>query len=95
MHKDPLTQWEDGFPYDLLAPSGVGPSSTMRQIRDASFALMAQGAMTPQVRRAWDTLRRPERRLVVDFFMCQQEWPELEAGEEADAGGNDAGQAIS
>ena len=80
MYKDPLTEWEDGFPYDLLAPAGVTPESSMQEIRDSSFILMAQGEMTPQVRRAWDTLRQPDRRLVVDFFMIQGEHNYLTIG---------------
>jgi hypothetical protein len=75
MRKDSLISWEDGFPYDLLAPAGIHPASTMQEIRDASFSLMAQGAMTPEIRNAWDTLRRSERRLAVDFFICETEQP--------------------
>jgi len=69
MRKDPRTVWEGGFPYDVLASVGIGPESSMRSIRQASFTLMASGAMTPMARRAWDTLRNPASRLVIDFFM--------------------------
>jgi len=66
--KDPLFQWDGPFPYDVLATVGVTPDSTMQQVNDASFDLMAQG-MTPKVRAAWDELRLVRRRLVVDFFL--------------------------
>lgn len=68
---DPLTVWEDGFPYALLAGAGITPDSSMAEIKEASFTLMKQG-MTPEQRAAWDTLRFPERRLVVDFFLYRQ-----------------------
>lgn len=73
MFKDPLTIWADGFPYDLLSPAGITPDSSQREIRDAAFTLMAQGPMAPEVRHAWDTLRQPERRLAVDFFMLEED----------------------
>lgn len=85
MIKEPLTQWDDGFPYDLLAPVGVTPDSSMQMVRDASFTLMAQNAMTPAMRQAWDTLRRPDRRLVVDFFMIHGEYASLFAASSQEA----------
>jgi hypothetical protein len=92
MLKDPLTEWEDGFPYDLLVPAGITPESSMQEIQDASFTLLEQGAMTPQVRKAWDALRHPDRRLVVDFFMIQGEfdYPTIE-GRVEEQGETDVG----
>jgi hypothetical protein len=69
MRKDPLTEWEEGFPYDLLAPVGVTPDSPMAVVREALFLLMARGTVPAADRQAWEALRRPERRRVVDFFM--------------------------
>jgi hypothetical protein len=69
MLKDPLTGWDGPFPYDALAPAGITPAASMKQVVDASFDLMAQGAMSPEVREAWDQLRIPRRRLFVDFFL--------------------------
>ncbi len=55
--------------YDILAPFGVVPDSTMEQVREASFDLMEQsGGMTKTQRRAWDALRKIETRLVADFL---------------------------
>ena len=55
--------------YDILAPFGITPDSTMEQIRDVSFDLMEQpGGMTKTQRRAWDALRKIETRLVADFL---------------------------
>ena len=55
--------------YDVLAPFGITPDSTMEQILDAGFDLMEQpDGMTKVQRRAWDALRKAEPRLVVDFF---------------------------
>jgi hypothetical protein len=69
MFKDPTTHWPDGFPYDLLAPAGITPDSSMKEIMNAGWSLMPLGGMTPEVRQAWDTLRDPAQRLMVDFFM--------------------------
>jgi len=65
MIKDPLV---DSDAYDVLAGVGVTPHSSMREVLDGSFELMAQGRMTPDARRAWDELRSPPRRLVVDLL---------------------------
>jgi hypothetical protein len=69
MLKDPLTTWDGLFPYDALAPAGITPDSSMKEIMDASFDLMAQGLMTPEIRAAWDELRIKQKRLLVDFFL--------------------------
>ncbi len=69
MLKDPLTRWQGPFPYDLLAPVGITPQSSLKEVMDASYDLMAQGLMTPDVRAAWDKLRHTSERLVVDFFL--------------------------
>jgi hypothetical protein len=79
MIKDPFTRWPDGvFPYDALASVDVTPQSSLREVRDASFELMARGLMTPEVRAAWDSLRDCQRRLFVDFFLYQLD-PDAEA----------------
>ena len=69
MLKDPSNQHGSLSPYDLLAPVGITPESSMKEVMDASFDLMAQGLMTPEVRQAWDELRLPQRRFFVDFFL--------------------------
>jgi hypothetical protein len=69
MIKDPFTRWPGLFPYDALAPVGVTPHSSLREVLDASFELMARGLMTPEVREAWDRLRDPQKRQFVDFFL--------------------------
>lgn len=71
MWKDPLLNWPGGFPYDVLHEVSITPDSTMSEVLDASFELMAQGAMTEQARAAWDELRFVDRRQVVDFFLYQ------------------------
>ena len=79
MLKDPLTDWDGTFPYDALACVGITPDSTMKQVIDASFELMAQNRMTPEVRAAWDHLRIKDKRLLVDFFLYQFD-PHTELG---------------
>jgi len=75
MFKDPATRWDGTFPYDALAPAGITPGSSAKEILDASYELMARCLMTPVVRRAWDELRAPDRRLVADFFMYEVDLP--------------------
>lgn len=79
MLKDPLTDWDGIFPYDALACVGITPYSTMKEVIDASFELMAQNRMTPEVRAAWDHLRIKQKRLLVDFFLYQFD-PHTELG---------------
>jgi hypothetical protein len=69
MLRDPCLRWPGCFPYDALAPAGITPGSTQREVLDASFELMAQGRMTAEARQAWDELRRVPRRLAVDFLL--------------------------
>lgn len=78
--QDPLLDWDGVFPYDALAAVGVTPQSTMQQIRDVSFDLMARG-MSVEERAAWDQLRLVEKRLVVDFFLYQTDEFIRNAGE--------------
>ena len=71
MTRDPLTTWAGVFPYDALAPAGITPNSTMKQVKDALFDLMTQGPVSHEARAAWDELRITQRRLLVDFFLYQ------------------------
>ena len=90
MIKDPELKWNGPFPYDVLAAAGLTPHSTMREVKDASFVLMARDAMTPEVRAAWDELRLTPRRLLADFFLYPTDLPA-----EADpAAGPDTGTAL-
>lgn len=66
---EPLLTWPDGQPYEILASAGVGPSSTMAEVRDASFALMEARAFGRAQRLAWDALKSVPQRLAVDFMM--------------------------
>ena len=74
MFDDPLSDWEDGSPYDALAAAGVTSTSPAQAVRDASYVLMERAAMTAAARRAWEELRHPGRRLVVDFFMLHEDY---------------------
>jgi hypothetical protein len=81
MFKDPLLRWSGHHPYDVLANAGITPDSTLREILDVSFDLMAQGLMTAEARQAWDELRLVSRRLVVDFFLYPVDLPADAAGD--------------
>jgi hypothetical protein len=69
MIRDPLLRGSGLCPYDALEAVGVDPDTPTSAILEASFELMARGRMTPEVRRAWDQLRHPDRRLTVDFLL--------------------------
>src|SRR5262249_5006056 len=52
------------YPYEVLAKYGVHPGWTAREID----GLVPYGA---EVRRAWDALRFPQRRLQVDYLLLR------------------------
>lgn len=67
--KDPLTEWDGPFPYDVFADVGISPQSSHKDVQDAPFALLRENRFTPEARVAWDELRRIDRRLFVDLFI--------------------------
>ena len=60
----------DGYPYEVLEGSGIAPHSSHDEVLEASFQLQGAG-WSAELRRALDEVRRPETRLVVDFFLYQ------------------------
>lgn len=69
---DPSAACARGNPYAVIASAGVTPDSTLAEMREASFALMAREDLDDSWRDAWDELRIVPRRLVVDFFFYHQ-----------------------
>ncbi len=65
---DPSAACRRRNPYAVLASTGVTTDSTLAQLRDVSFALMANDDVDDSWREAWDELRIAPRRLIVDFF---------------------------
>lgn len=72
---DPFALSPELLPYAALREAGIHPGSPADAIKDASFALMEKGAMTPAARLAWDQLRSPEGRLRVDAVLYRLEDP--------------------
>jgi len=68
MYQDPDMTWDGEFPYDVLAPAGITPDSSRRQVLGAIkyFTQRQQGG---NVQRAWKMLRISEERLFFDFFL--------------------------
>lgn len=69
---DPHVPWDDGeSPYRLLAArlaeGGLNPSVTNREVQDILFDLLGK-PLSAAERRAWDELRLPQARLLVDFL---------------------------
>ncbi|MEV7190319.1 hypothetical protein AB0N81_00740 [Streptomyces sp. NPDC093510] len=69
MIKDPSADGGGPSPYDLLAPAGVTPWTSHKDMQDVSFELLARHLMTPVTQQAWDELRGVRRRLLVDLFL--------------------------
>jgi hypothetical protein len=63
----------DGTPcaYERMARFGLGPDSSARDVKDASFAMTPQDERDPAVALAWEDLRLPARRLVVDLWALE------------------------
>ncbi|MFD4629256.1 hypothetical protein ACFVYR_05045 [Streptomyces sp. NPDC058284] len=56
-------------PYEVLAPAGVTPWTSHKDMQDVSFELLARHLMTPVTQQAWDELRGVRRRLLNDLLM--------------------------
>ncbi|MET7358085.1 hypothetical protein ABZS76_06500 [Streptomyces sp. NPDC005562] len=69
MIKDPCADGDGPLPYDVLAPAGVTPWTTHRDMQDVSFELLARHLMTPATQQAWDALRSVRRRILVDLLL--------------------------
>lgn len=66
---DPVALRESTFPYLALREAGVTPASPTEVVSDAAFTLMERGAISWQERVAWDQLRTPAKRLLLDVRM--------------------------
>jgi hypothetical protein len=76
--RDPLFNWTGSFPYDLLSRLNITPDSTIQEINEAGYDLLASGTLEEQD--AWNELRLVKRRLLIDFFLYQlndDQWPLL------------------
>ncbi|HEX6352950.1 CHAT domain-containing protein [Actinophytocola sp.] len=63
---DPMSLSDETFPYRALSSVGVTPASPTDLMQDAAYKLMERGGMSWQERVAWDQLRTPAKRMVVD-----------------------------
>lgn len=63
---DPVALREQTFPYRALRAAGVTPASPTETVKDATYLLMEQGGINWQERVAWDLLRTPAKRLLLD-----------------------------
>lgn len=72
---DPFMAWPGAHPYGVLngrltlSSYRLDPQSSAQEVNNAAFDLMMGGALSYEERLAWDELRDPERRFLVDFFM--------------------------
>jgi hypothetical protein len=63
---DPMIPWEGDHPYRVMSVYGIGPESTARAVLDAHYDLPDD---SPELNRAWESLRQVRRRLQADFFL--------------------------
>ncbi|WP_103339972.1 CHAT domain-containing protein [Amycolatopsis sp. CA-126428] len=73
---DPVMLREPTFPYLALDSAGVSPASPTEVVADATFILMERGVISWRERMAWDQLRTPAKRLLVDARMYRLREPE-------------------
>lgn len=82
MQQDPDMSWRGTFPYDVLAPAGVTPESTMPQILSAKGYFARTKSSNKEVNAAWGELTRIDSRLFYDFFLYRLDpVPAIEATE--------------
>ncbi len=85
---DPALPWEGEFPYRVLRRFGITPDSPADAVQDASFDMSASDLADAAVNLAWEKLRVPRRRLVIDFF-CYALPPEASPAPEAEKRADD------
>lgn len=68
MLKDPELNWDGAFPYDLLAPGGVTPESSMRGVQKAKLYYIRERKMA-EAHQAFVTMEKVRGRLLIDFFL--------------------------
>lgn len=74
---DPVALRDPTFPYPALADAGVTPASPAEVVADLMFALMERGMVSWQERVAWEQLRVPAKRLLVDARMFRLREPDV------------------
>jgi hypothetical protein len=65
---DRLLAWDGAHPYEAMHRFGITPSSSAREVLDASFDMTPDDLRDAALNQAWELLRRPASRLLVDFF---------------------------
>ncbi|MFC1660759.1 hypothetical protein ACFL3S_04720 [Gemmatimonadota bacterium] len=63
---DPMVPWDGDHPYRVMSAFGVTPDSNAQEVLDASYDLPDD---SPEVNRAWESLRQARKRLQADFFL--------------------------
>jgi hypothetical protein len=69
MEYDPYEEQSERQPFSVLRAADITPTSTIQQVQNASFLLMASGGMSEAQRAAWDDLRLVPRRLAAEFLL--------------------------
>jgi hypothetical protein len=74
MVQDPEMSWEGDFPYDVLAPAGITPYSSIREIQK-SMGYFIDRNMVEETQTLRNLLRQVKNRLFYDFFFYRLELP--------------------
>jgi hypothetical protein len=66
--------WPVGkYPYDVFAGTGITPRTSRDELLELALELQASGAMSPEMRIAYDAIRPAAERLATDFFLYNPE----------------------
>ncbi len=76
MHRDPEMTWEGEFPYDTLAPAGITPNSSIRDIQNC-IGFFAKRGLATEAQPPRSLLKQVDNRLFFDFFLYRWEPPEI------------------
>ncbi|MFC4885110.1 CHAT domain-containing protein [Streptomyces beijiangensis] len=91
---DRCTLRDETFPYQALRSAGITPGSPSEKVKEATYTLMEQGAMSWQARVAWDRLRIPAQRMQLDALLYQVREPRQLREELSRIQPGDAGQLL-
>lgn len=65
---DPTLEWDGPHPYKVMRRFGLGPGSSTQDVLDASFEMESDTPLAEAENRAWELLRIPAKRALIDFF---------------------------
>jgi hypothetical protein len=77
MYKETEMTWKGKFPYDVLAPAGITPFSSIFDIQRSIMYFMRRGD-AGEAHRSRSFLKQVNTRLFFDFFFYRRAMPGME-----------------